>query len=170
MLFLKGGCALPLSLPAQNLASHMTQDLFILNATAEVMGALDDRSKFWQELVCGGKHPVKFRRGAIFPVEFWKMSKHLAGSGVGWRRTSDLTQKLHPCKQRLLTPPVSVECTFCPPFPQWESFQPCSLEGVLLLETTWTVYGTELPEDHCMNFYKILVGECGDLPILQHPR
>lgn len=44
-----------------------------------------------------------------------------------------------------------MECTFRPPFPQWEAFQLCSLEGVLVLETTGTVYGTELPEDHCIN-------------------
>lgn len=47
---------------------------------------------------------------------------------------------------------LSLECTLCPPFPQWEPFQGHSLREQCVVETTWTVYVAEPNEGLYVKF------------------
>ena len=65
------------------------------------------------------------------------------GWSVGGSNQEDVITELDPGNWRLLTLYLSLECTFCPPFPQWEVFQGHSLEKACVVGTIWTGYVTE---------------------------
>lgn len=52
------------------------------------------------------------------------------GWSVGGGNQEDVTTELDPGNWKLLILSLSLECTFCPPFPQWEVFQGQSWESM----------------------------------------
>ena len=70
-----------------------------------------------------------------------------------------------PGNLRLLPPPLSWECMFCPLFPQRELFQGGSLGRVCVAETLWMEHVLS-PIKTSINF-EILAGGYWDVPVLQ---
>lgn len=82
-----------------------------------------------------------------------------------------MTSELDPGSQTLPTPdPPSLECTFCPLFPPWELFQGCGLERVRRRWDHLDCVRNNPVKVSTYKLVKILVGQYGDLFILQPPK